>query len=57
MGYYKRFSDRRAYIKLMWSSTTYIDIGGATTYNYGVDLGGVGVILIKTCIDGVLNLH
>lgn len=40
MGYYKRFSDRRAYIKLMWSSPTYIDIGGATTYNYGVDLGG-----------------
>lgn len=40
MKYYRRFSDRRAYIKLMWSCPECVDIGGNTTYNYGVDLEG-----------------
>lgn len=60
MKYYKRFSDRRAYIKLMWSCPECVDIGGATTYNYGVDLEGDPTYVLSVMGDwgnkGVLRI-
>jgi len=55
MKYYKRFSDIRVYIKLMWSSLwsspEYIDIGGDTAYNYGVDLEGDPTYVLSVMRD------